>query len=220
MTKPENKEKLLQHVIDISSKLVNGELENIDLSAIEKELNILADNFQRLIENFNVLGENIYHSSNEMPILSQHLEHISETTAEGVTKVMDNAEGIMNTSVEMCGKVDELTEKYKENEELGNDLVGIADYAMNIQNRAFSIMTSLEFEDINRQQIEKITTALTDFQNEFFRLLTMLKIKDYLDKKGHKSAIMHDLQQVVDLHNTESESKQDLIDELFKEFGL
>ena len=169
------------------------------------------------MSNFEALGENLYHSTNEMPILSQHLAHISETTAEGVTKVMDNAEGIMNKSMELGEKLGNLKEKFPEASADIDEIINGA--STEIQNQAFGILTALEFEDINRQQIEKISSALNDFQDEFYRLLVLLKLKDYMERKEHDRDVISELKQVVDLE-AEGESKQDLIDELFKEFGL
>lgn len=222
MTQNKKKDILIQQIVDISNNLVEGKIENIDLSIIESEIDVLASNFQKLIENFQTLGHNLYQSTNEMPVLTQHLENISETTTQGVIKVMDNAEAIMNSSAELNEKVQKVKDKYSDlSDNLISDLDDIDSTAMQIQNQSFSILTALEFEDINKQQMEKILTALNDFQNEFYKLLVLLKIKDFIEKKesSQGSKVLEDLKQVVDLEN-QANDKQDLIDQLFQEFGL
>jgi len=216
------KDVLIHHIVDISKKMVDGELQEIDLSLIQQEINDLAGNFQHIIDNFKVLGESLHDSSKVMPVLAEQLSNVSETTTQGVMKVMDNAEGIMNSAAELSGKVDAIQQKYNDiDEELKADLSDVAGEANITQNQAFGILTALEFEDINKQLLTKVLEALNEFQGQFYKLILLLRLKDFMDNQETNHKVLDDLRQVVDYESkADSEEKQDLIDELFKEFGL
>jgi chemotaxis protein CheZ len=92
----------------------------------------------------------------------------------------------------------------------------IDDSLAKLQNSAFTIMASLEFEDINRQLIEKISKKMNELYDNLIKVLMLLKVKE--KEMSHKGFI-EDLKKVADI-GMENTHKQDMIDELLKEFGL
>lgn len=208
---------LINQIIAISGLLKEGRYSEIDLSLIEKEAADLATNFGEVIKSLESVGYNVSDDKEDVHQISNHLRHISKTTEEGVMQVMDHSESIVEDATFISGNLASLKEKIGDNPEVAQELDNMESRLSSLQNNAFTIMTSLEFEDINRQKLEKILKKLTQIYDNLIKVLLLLKVKEKIDKKD--SSFIREIRQISD-PDEDSTNKQGMIDELLKEFGL
>jgi chemotaxis regulatin CheY-phosphate phosphatase CheZ len=110
-----------------------------------------------------------------------------------------------------------IKEKIGDKPEVLGELNNIDTTLAHLQANAFKIITSLEFEDINRQKLEKILKKLTQVYDNLIKVLILLKVKEKIEEKD--STFIREIRCISD-PNEDSSSKQGMIDELLKEFGL
>lgn len=217
MSDEEKRQWLINQVIAISEKLKEGRYNEIDLSVIEKEATDLAANFGEIIHSLEAVGYKVSEDSGDVQQISTHLQHISKTTEEGVMKVMDYSESIVSEANIIAEKVSAVKQKVASHPELKNDIDDIDLSLSNLQNSAFTIMTSLEFEDINRQKLEKILKKLNQVYDNLIKVLLLLKVKEKIENKD--TSFIREITQISD-PNENKDNKQGMIDALLKEFGL
>lgn len=208
---------LLGQIVSLSELLKDGRYDEIDLSVIEKEAADLASNFGEVINSLEEVGYKLGGDKEDVQQISHHLQHISRTTEEGVMQVMDHSESIVSDATAISDNLSSLREKVGDNPEIQQELEAMDAKLGSMQNSAFTIMTSLEFEDINRQKLEKILKKLNQLYDNLIKVLLLLKLKESIEKKD--STFIRDIRQISD-PNEDNSSKQGMIDELLKEFGL
>ncbi len=217
MNEHEKRQWLLNQVLGISALLKEGRYNEIDLTLIEKEAADLASNFGEVITSLEEVGYKVGEDSGDVQQISHHLKHISKTTEEGVMAVMDHSESIVSDANRISDNVAIIKEKVGEKPELTKPLVEIDETLANMQANAFKIITSLEFEDINRQKLEKILGKLTQIYDNLIKVLLLLKVKEKIEEKD--SNFIREITHISD-PNEDQTKKQGMIDELLKEFGL
>ncbi|MCP5103410.1 MAG: hypothetical protein GY950_08525 [bacterium] len=217
MIEDEKRQWLLNQMIAISGLLRDGRYNEIDLSLIEKEAAELASNFDEVINSLESVGYKISTDKEDVQQISHHLQHISKTTEEGVMQVMDHSESIVSDATFISDNVAAIKKKIGDNPEVQEELDNIDTKLTNLQNNAFTIMTSLEFEDINRQKLEKILKKLNQLYDNLIKVLLLLKVKEKIEQKD--SSFIEEIRQISN-PNEDVSSKQGMIDELLKEFGL
>lgn len=217
MSKRDYKEWLLKQVKTLSEQLKDGRYDEIDLSAIEQEASDMAKNFGQVIESLESAGQKMGLDSHDLPKITEHLTHISETTEKGVMEVINTAESIMEETSKAQESLDHVNEQLPDNEDLKNEVQAVSGMMANVQDNCFSIITSLEFEDANRQLMEKILSRLNELYDNLLKILLMLKLKDRLDKKD--SAFLESLKHIVDIEGA-TRQDQEKIDEFFETFDL
>lgn len=217
MSTKDRKEWLLGQVHLLSEAMRDGKFSEIDLSEIEKEAAELASNFGEIINNIEEVGYKVGGDTQDVQEISQHLEHISKTTQEGVMKVIDYSETIISDANEISDRIVSINKKTEGKVDLSEDMDAMNLKLGDLQNNAFTIMTSLEFEDINRQKLEKILKKLSQVYDNLLKVLFLLKIKEKIE--NNDSGFINDIKKISD-PNDQTENKQDLIDALLSEFGL
>lgn len=217
MTEEDKRQWLISQVIAISALLKDGRYDEIDLSLIEKEATELASNFGEVIRSLEEVGYKVGVDSTDVQQISSHLQHISKTTEEGVMQVMDHSESIVNDAGTIAANMTLLKEKVSNKPEVQGEMNNIDSALAHLQANAFKIITSLEFEDINRQKLEKILKKLTQVYDNLIKVLILLKVKEKIEEKD--SSFIREIRYISD-PNEDSSSKQGMIDELLKEFGL
>jgi len=217
MSDDEKRQWLLKQVIKISGLLKDGRYSEIDLSLIEKEATDLAANFGEIIHSLEAVGYKVSEDTGDVQQISNHLKHITKTTEEGVMKVMDYSETIVNDANHIADKLAVVKQKFSNQPEAKSDLDDIDASLSNLQNSAFTIMTALEFEDINRQKLEKILKKLNQVYDNLIKVLLLLKLKEKIEEKD--SSFIQEIRQISD-PKEDPASKQGMIDALLKEFGL
>lgn len=217
MTEDEKRQWLINQVVSISGLLKDGRYNEIDLTLIEKEAADLASNFSEVINSLESVGYKIGTDKEDVQQISNHLKHISKTTEEGVMQVMDHSESIVSDATEISNNLAALKEKIGDNPEVKEEMDKVDTKLAALQNNAFTIMTSLEFEDINRQKLEKILKKLNQVYDNLLKVLLLLKVKEKIEQKD--SSFIKEIRQISD-PNEDVSGKQGMIDELLKEFGL
>ncbi len=207
---------LMQQVVSISELLKDGRYNEIDLSSIEKEATELARNFGSVITSLESAKGNLTQAY-DVPQITDNLLYISRTTTEGVNKVIDFSEAIINDANGISESLGKIKGSHSDQTAAVQPIVDMENRLANLQNNAFTIMASLEFEDINRQLIEKILKKLNELYENLVKVLVMLKFKDKIEKND--SAFLNDMKKVADIEGNLTH-KQDSIDQLLKEFGL
>ncbi len=208
---------LINQVVSISGLLKDGRYEEIDLTLIEKEAADLASNFSEMINSLESVGYKIGDDKEDVQQISHHLKHITKTTEEGVMQVIDHSESIVADATYISSNLAEIKDKIGDNPEVQQELDNIDGKLSNLQNNAFTIMTSLEFEDINRQKLEKILGKLNQLYDNLIKVLLLLKVKEKIENKD--SSFIQDIRSISD-PNEDTTDKQGMIDELLNEFGL
>jgi chemotaxis regulatin CheY-phosphate phosphatase CheZ len=217
MAEEEKRTWLINQVVAISGLLKEGRYDEIDLSLIEKEATELAANFSEVINSLEEVGYKVGEDSGDVQQISDHLKHISKTTEEGVMQVMDHSESIVADANLISDNVVAIKEKIGDQPEIKGELDNIDSTLTNMQANAFKIITSLEFEDINRQKLEKILKKLAQIYDNLIKVLLLLKVKEKIEEMD--STFIKEIRHISD-PNEDVASKQGMIDELLKEFGL
>ena len=217
MTDDDKRQWLLNQIVAISKLLKEGRYDEIDLSLIEREASELANNFGEVIKSLESVGYKVGEDTEDVQQISQHLKHISKTTEEGVMQVMDHSESIVANANRISSNIAAIKEKLGDQPELKNEYDEIDNTLASLQTNAFKIITTLEFEDINRQKLEKILKRLNIVYDNLIKVLIMLKVKEKIEQKD--SSFIKEIQQISDPEEDIS-GKQGMIDELLKEFGL
>ena len=217
MSKQEHKEWLLEQIRSLSERLKEGRYDEIDLSAIEKEASDMARNFGQVIESLESAGQKMGLDSSDLPAISEHLSHISQSTEKGVMTAINTAEAIMEEASKAKESLVQIDEQLSGNEELKNQVREAETRMDTVQDHCFSVITALEFEDINRQVMEKILIRLNQLYDNLLKILLMLKLKDRIEKGD--STFLDGLKHIIDLEGAKRQS-QEMIDELFDDFSL
>jgi len=209
--------RLIQEIRRISSQMCSGDYDQIDLSLIEREAEDLADNFAQVIGSLAEVGFKVSEDSGDIRSISDHLEHISQTTREGVMKVMDHSEAIISDATGIAETLNELEKSIEITPQCQPLLAGVQARVDSLQNNAFTVMTALEFEDINRQRLEKILTRLEELYDNLLKVLVLLKVKGRSEQDP--SHFMSDIRKIANPDEDE-DRRQGRIDDLLREFGL
>jgi chemotaxis regulatin CheY-phosphate phosphatase CheZ len=217
MSEDEKRQWLLSQIVSISGLLKEGRYDEIDLTLIEREAAELATNFSEVINSLESVGYKVGEDSGDVQQISQHLKHISKTTEEGVMQVMDHSESIVSDANRISNSMAAIKEKIGDKPQIKNEFLEIDATLANLQTNAFKIITALEFEDINRQKLEKILKRLNIVYDNLIKVLILLKVKEKIEQKD--SSFIQEIQHISDPEEDIS-GKQDMIDELLKEFGL
>ncbi len=193
-----------------------GQYEKIDLSTIETDDGEIASLLKQIMETLNSTSQNMNEDSMDIPIVGQHLTHITTTTESGVLTVLKIAETIMTDVNKVRDILDKLEPKITPNDNDHKLFIDSHQVLDEIQNNCFTIFTSLEFEDINRQLMEKITHRLDILYGNLLDSMIQLKVDTLMERKD--SNFLEGLKHIIDLDNSSRQSQEE-IDDLFEEFS-
>jgi len=216
MNDDEKRHWLINQLVSISQLLKDGRYNEIDLTLIEKEATELATNFGEVIRSLESVGYNVSEETDDVRQISTHLKHISKTTEEGVMQVMDHSESIVSDANRISQNINSIKQKTGDIPEIKNEISDMDLTLSHLQSNAFKIITSLEFEDINRQKLEKILKRLNQVYDNLIKVLLMLKVKERIEKKD--TSFIREIKSISDPQDISN--KQVMIDDLLKEFGL
>lgn len=206
---------LLRQVRQALDNFKNGNPDAVDLASISAADPALAESLAEIKE---ILKTTVSHScidTFDLSIVTRHLAHISETGETGVLNVLNIAETIMADAGNLNGILDELRRINDGNDEALGKLGEVTETLDTVQNNCFSILTSLEFDDINQQLMKKIITRLSEQNDHLMDILLLLKSEVCIDRKD--SEFLKGLKHIIDLDDQTLQS-QDMIDEMFDDF--
>lgn len=218
MSSQDRNQWLLDEIRKISEFLKEGRCNDIDLTSLEKEAPDLAGNFAEIIKNLEAAGENVGLDADDIPKMTEYLTHIAKTTETGVTAVLNIAETAMNDMDKVKSALDKINNKVSNttgHETVKNEINEITETVNNLQDNFFTILTSLEFEDINRQLMEKIIGRLDQMYGNLLEMMVRLNAKEYPAQEA--STFLKALKRLFDIDDI-SHHNQAVADELFEEF--
>ena len=215
MSENENKDGLLVHIEHFSRLLRDGRYDEIDLTEIEKEAPEVAENFKEVIENLRMMGNKLNQDSSDFPTVQRHLDHISRTTEDGVMNVINMAETMMNECGNALDIIHGIASRFEDNEEVASHARTAGEVVNSLMDKCFSIITAVEFDDINRQLMVKLLNRLNLQSENLMDILMSLNL--YNPSEADQSAFIEELKHIIDLDGGERET-QESIDELFEAF--
>ncbi len=204
----------INELIDIAKKINEGkyDLVNIQLDP-ESELFDLASYFNDAIKKLGAVSDTVEGSYEDLPVFQRVLKEVVHDTEKA-------SESLLTLSDKLNFNIDAFKEDY---DQLINKLKeGDIDYAKGLVDRlkektisgqdiCFDMISSLEFQDITKQKVDKLIKIVRDLERKITDIVIKLGIKDNkidinkLNRLGDKDSILQD---------------QDLVDELLKEFGM
>ena len=207
---------LLNRIRFILELINDGRINEVELSPIRNQVPDIAANIKKLVDALDRISVQCNLEAVDMSIIIEHLSHITKTTESGVLAVLNTAESIMNDCNDLRDKLDDITKNlmnYEINVNIVDKLHNSLDSA---QNKCFSILTALEFEDINRQLMERITNRLDKLHSHLLDTQPWLKNHQKIEKKD--SEFLESLKHIIDLEDSSRKSQQE-IDDLFEDFS-
>ncbi len=209
-------ESVLQMIGKAIELIMAGRSHEIDMAPIQRFAPDVASKLAELIQIMNVIPKHLPAGLVDMPIINQHLLHISQTTEAGVLTVLNTAEAIMNEASKIKELLDDIERHCPDDDPRRQELQSALEMLNAIQDNSFSILTSLEFEDANRQLMGKIIQRLEEQNAHLLEVLPLIKNVQPLDKND--SVFLKGLKHIIDLEHTSRQS-QDMIDDFFEDFG-
>lgn len=204
----------INELIGIAKKINEGkyDLVNIEVNP-ESELYEIVNYFNDAIKKLGTVSETVEDSYEDLPAFQKVLKDVVHDTKQA-------SESLLTLSDKLNFNIDSFKEDY--------DLLlkklkdGDVDYAKGVIDRlkdksvdgqdvCFDMISSLEFQDITKQKVDRLIKIVRDLERKVADIVIKLGIKDNkidldkLNKLGEKDNILED---------------QDLVDELLKEFGM
>lgn len=215
MSNNENKNEIIQRVSILINLLKEGRYNEIDLAIWQEDTPEVAENLRQFIHNLENTCTAINQENSDYPVIQQHLDHISRTTEEGVLTVINTAESLMNECANAQEMLNTMDRRFNENEEIRSHVQNMGEIINVIQDKCFSIITAVEFDDINRQLMAKILSRLDQLSVNLKDNLASLN--RYQPLPPGESPFLEDLKHIIDLDGTKRET-QESVDELFETF--
>lgn len=218
MSEENNKAWLLDQLLKVTDFIKEGRLDEIDLDGIKQESPQLAKNFNNIVTALGSAGDKVSLDTLDLPIINDHLVHVSKSTEEGVLTVLNTSDTIMEETSQAMEALERLLDDdyVKGNEKLKEEIAKVDDVIASVQNHCFGIITSLEFEDANRQLLGRLLPRLNKMYENLMKLMELLRSEDKLQTM--ESGFLENLKHIIDLEGRSRQS-QESVDELFEDFG-
>ncbi|MCX8083387.1 MAG: protein phosphatase CheZ [Calditerrivibrio sp.] len=204
----------LSELIEIAKKINSGEY---DLTAISidpnHELFEVVQFFNESIKKITTARDVVEDSYEDLPAFERVLRDIVKDTKNASEKILNLTDSVNFNISEIKDNISLLKESIKKED--FSKALGIVDRlldkAVEGQDISFDMISALEFQDINKQKIDKIIKVVRDLEKKLSDLIIKFGLKhnkidvDTLNRLGEKDSILSD---------------QDLVNQLLKEFGL
>jgi len=204
----------LSELIEIAKKINSGEYDLTSISVEpEHALFEIVQFFNEAIKKLSTIKDAVEDSYEDLPVFEKVLKEVIADTKKASEKLLNLTDNVNFNINEIRENMDLLKQcvnrgDFKKSMGIVDRLV---DKTVEGQDISFDMIATLEFQDINKQKIDKLLKIVTDLE----RRLTDLIIK--LGLKTNKI-------DVETLNKIEKEgnilNNQDLVNQLLKEFGL
>lgn len=181
----------------------------------------LARYLDETMRRFSTLENPLANSTNQLPHASDTLAELTRMTEEGTNTVMELTEGLIaNHRQFQAGLTAIQTALSNENSEHTGVLEkvgGLADLAASNQKSLMDIITALSFQDLTGQRIKKVVGVLDEVQSRLVELVVVFGLQSVPQEadKGRAAVLLKELEAT-----TATSIKQDVVDDLLKEFGF
>ncbi len=183
---------------------------------IRNEVTELAGSLKEIVDKFNQLQHPIEESHVKVPKATKQLDKISEQTEVATQRMLDTIEAITEREQEVSSglkKIQDCTtvEQINSSKELIAELIEKSDANCN---DAYSIMDTLQFQDITAQQMDHAASLLEDIE---VKLHQIIKVMDG-DQTESKPEDSNKKERAYDPHADmfESKTNQQDIDSIFQ----
>jgi chemotaxis regulatin CheY-phosphate phosphatase CheZ len=189
---------------------------NISQSRIQQELQELTQSVAGLIENFHRLKNPLVESREKVPQATDQLDKISQQTEAAAHRMLDTIEQITQREEQMIaglGQIIQLTAK-GEYDPISGLAQGLSESANTTLNDAFTIMNTLQFQDITSQQMDHAAALLEDIEDKLQSILHVIGGDEFrvsVDEPKERKQRAYDPHAEV----TDNHAKQSDIDNLF-----
>jgi len=221
MPQDDQNQLLIDRIKEITALLKEGRFCEIDPASLDKnvsnqDIHHIAENFKQIIGSLTIACREMANDINDLPIITQHLTHISDTTEKGILEAINTAEAIMDETAQVKDALRHIHEYVSGNQELEQQFQLVSSKLDTVKDQCFSVITSLEFEDINRQVMEKIIERLQVLFENLLTAMEAMKLKERLETRD--TAFLSRLKHIIDIEGANRQS-QDMVDELFEDFS-
>lgn len=170
---------------------------------------------EQLIETLNTAFIKVPDDLRDLPHIARHLTHISQTAENGVMKVINLAESMMEQTLDVRDKLEQVAAGLDPAGKAAAEMREIESTLDIFQNNCFSVITAVEFEDINRQLMERILHRISHIEENLAQISGAMRLSS--PGEASESQFLENLKHIIDLDGARRQS-QDEVDELFESF--
>jgi len=209
MSQETNLNSILQAVKDITEGQWTRDVD-VDAKGMIGEL---AFYINQTLKNLRRLDENLGVGVQETPRALSEVQVIIDQTEKATLRVLDQSESILEQSQGLRDDLEILHKQQNVDKTLLQNMEG---RLARMEQNAYELINSMEFQDITQQKIISITHCLENLEKRLVDLLIIFKIKTSKEDAQEEVALLKTL------HNPEEAqtSNQGLVDQLLAEFGI
>lgn len=212
---------LLKLVREASSMTSENEYVTKVNGRIYGELGGLAQHLNKMMKALQSIGHPMHVTASELPRAADQLADLTRYTEEATHRILGFTEQVMGNHDMMAA---ELTSWRTAHGSAAPDRAAIDRHAATLdaliqQNRKvlMDLFTSLEFQDLTGQRLKKIATGIQDVQSRILKLLIIFGLKE---SGGEADACRQDALLAKLESSSKTAIKQDVVDDILKEFGF
>ncbi|MDA8162654.1 MAG: hypothetical protein M0022_07100 [Desulfobacteraceae bacterium] len=203
---PSDYEQELCKILAATHSIINGEIDQEIKVDAEGIIGNIASAINKLIKNFREARPSFEHIQQRTPAFAATTKTIAELMEDSTQKVLDICDGMIRTC-DALAAVGSSQISHDCPEQLKGLKAGI-----------FDIISIQSYQDVARQQLEKMEGQLEEVRDTLIRALIILNLQKSPENHVEigRKIIEHD----HDMSNPKKLMSQDLVDELLAEYGL
>lgn len=214
---PELEKENLQDLLKTAKSMASDESQFVRRTngRLYGEIGELAKYLTEMMKKLGAAELSMGQTAEDIPKTSDQLDEIIRLTEEGTHRVMGHAEDVMNNQTILIQQIDALkgekplpAEKVDEMKKLveGN------------QKKMMDLFTSLEFQDIAGQRLQKVASLMKEIQGRIVKLVVTfgLESKQPNGSKDKQKVLLKELDELTSAERLD----QNLIDDILGEFGF
>ncbi len=155
-------------------------IDDIMYSKMQSEIAALASSINEIVGKFKKLQHPLTESREKVPKATEQLDKISEQTAQATHQMLDTVEGITQREEQVKQRLNTLKEKITSGnldgaEELIDSLIKTAEQTYE---DVYTIMDTLQFQDITSQQINHAASLLEEVELRLHKIISVYNGQD------------------------------------------
>ncbi|MCA1927392.1 MAG: protein phosphatase CheZ [Calditerrivibrio sp.] len=204
----------LSELIEIAKKINSGEYDVASISvAPEHELFDIVQFFNDAIKKLSTVKDAVEDSYEDLPSFEKVLRDVVKDSKSASEKLLNLTDNVNFNINEIKENIESLRKSILDGnfqKSLGF-IDRLLDKAIEGQDISFDMIATLEFQDINKQRIDKLIKIVRDLEKRLSDLILKFGLRhnkidvDTLNRMGNTDSILEN---------------QDLVNQLLKEFGV
>lgn len=181
----------------------------------------LARYLDETMRKLSALEQPLTSSTGQLPKASDALADLTRMTEQGTHQVMELTDALLVSNRQLRAGLETiqvgLSETGQEHMGVMAQATGLMNLAEGNQKALMDIITALSFQDLAGQRVKKIVGILDEVQSRLLELVVVFGAKDAPKNGGpdRAEALLKELEQTKT-----TAIKQDVVDDLLKEFGF